>query len=188
MHAHYGARKKILLENHPNVILEIGAGYGANFRYLRSGTKVIAIEPNSSLHGLLERRAMKFGIELEIHSEGAENINLPENSVEFVLSSLVLCSVEDPSKVLSEIKRVLNKAGSFAYIEHVKAHEHSWICGVQNAVKKPWKSFFDGCHVTRDTSANIRKAGFSSIKEESFSNRTILVPVIPHIAGVAQNN
>lgn len=186
MHAQYGTRKKVLLKDHPDEILEIGAGYGANFRYLRRGTKVIAIEPNSSLHGLLERRAMKFGIELEIHSVGAENINLADGSVEFVLSTLVLCSVEDSSKVLSEIERVLNPTGIFAYIEHVKAHEHSWICSVQKLVKKPWKWFFDGCHVTRDTSALIRQAGFSSVEEEAFSNRTIFVPMIPHIAGVAQ--
>lgn len=185
MHAHYGKRKKALLKNHPDEIIEIGAGYGANFRYMRKGTKVIAIEPNESLHKVLERRALKFGITLEIHEGGAEKILMPDHSAGLVLSSLVLCSVEDPQKVVSEVNRVLKQHGKFVYIEHVRANNHSWICSVQKILKKPWEWFFDGCHVTRDTSSTIRQAGFSEIEEEQFSNRTIFVPVIPHIAGAA---
>ncbi len=186
MHSHYGVRKKVLLEDHPDVIIEIGAGYGANFRYMRQGTKVIAIEPNEALHGVLNRRAEKFDIDLEIHSTMAEEMPVKDSSVRLVLSTLVLCSVEDPQKVIAEIQRVLKSNGKFVYIEHVKAHEHSWICSsFQKMIKKPWKWFFDGCHVTRDTSATIQRGNFSTVDETAFSNRTVFVPVIPHIAGVA---
>ncbi|MDZ7807971.1 MAG: class I SAM-dependent methyltransferase [Gracilimonas sp.] len=51
------SEKEALLQDHPDTIVEIGAGYGANFRYLRPGTKVIAIEPNESFNELLKRRA-----------------------------------------------------------------------------------------------------------------------------------
>ncbi|HET8865848.1 MAG TPA: class I SAM-dependent methyltransferase [Gracilimonas sp.] len=185
MHSKYGERKQELLKNHPETVVEIGAGYGANFRYLNPGTKVIAIEPNEALHPLLEQRAKNYEINIQLHSSGAEEMNIPDNSAEMVLGSLVLCSVDDPVKAISEIVRILKPGGEFVYIEHVKDHTNGWIYSIQRSVKKPWKWFFDGCHITRDTGKTIRESGFSKIDQVAFSNRTIFVPVIPHIAGKA---
>jgi|TARA_R100000005_G_scaffold95282_1_gene76190 ubiquinone/menaquinone biosynthesis C-methylase UbiE len=185
MHLQYGDRKKVLFENHPDVIVEIGAGYGANFRYLRKGTKVKIIEPNKGFFDMLKYRAEKFGISVEIYEATAEDIPLSENTSEMVISSLVLCSVTNPPKTLSEIKRILKKGGVFVYIEHVRAHKHSWIYKVQKSLKTSWKWFFDGCNLTRETGRIIQHAGFSKVKQTEFSNKTIFLPIIPHIAGVA---
>ncbi|MBD3616347.1 MAG: class I SAM-dependent methyltransferase [Gracilimonas sp.] len=185
MHARYGKRKSVLFKDHPKEVIEIGAGYGANFRYLKSGTRVIAVEPNSSLRDILKKRAERFGIILEIHHGGAEELLIPDNHVEMVLGSLVLCSVNDPIQVVSEIKRVLKAGGRFAYLEHVKAREGSWVYGIQRMVRKPWKCFFDGCHVTRDTGKLIQNSGFKNVDQQAFNSRTIFVPIIPHISGVA---
>ena len=46
----YGESKRRLLHNHADIVVEIGPGAGANMRYLRRGTKVIAIEPNIHMH------------------------------------------------------------------------------------------------------------------------------------------
>lgn len=185
MDLHYGERKRKLFQDHPDIVVEIGAGYGANFRYLRPGTKVIAIEPKKSFNELLRRRADRYNLELEIHNCGAENMSLSTESVEMVVGSLVLCTVQTPAKALLEIRRVLKKKGRFVFIEHVKANQHSWICRVQHFVKKPWKWFFDGCHVTRETGNVIHDAQFSRIEMEEFQSNTILLPIIPHVCGVA---
>ncbi|MDR9418896.1 class I SAM-dependent methyltransferase [Gracilimonas sp.] len=187
MDFHYGDRKRKLLQGHPETVVEIGAGYGANFRYLRPGTKVIAIEPNESFNDLLKRRAKRYGIEIEIHNSGAEKMSLKNDSVDMVIGSLVLCTVESPAEVLFEIKRVLKKEGKYAFIEHIKADRHSWIYKVQYFVKKPWKWFFDGCHVTRKTDKIIRKSQFSTVEMVQFKSKTLFVPIIPHIYGVAIN-
>lgn len=175
----------MLLYDHPEVIVEVGVGYGANFRYMKTGTKVIAIEPNADMRDILRARAEKFGIELEIHELGAENIPIESNCVDMVLGSLVLCSVKNPPKVLSEVKRILRPGGKFVFVEHVRAHKNSWICKVQRMVKGSWKWFFEGCNVTRDTGRIIQLAGFSEVNQDVFAQRTIFVPIIPHIAGVA---
>jgi ubiquinone/menaquinone biosynthesis C-methylase UbiE len=181
----YGDRKRSLLENHPQTVVEIGAAYGANFRYLRPGSKVIAIEPKFSFNKLLKRRAKRFGIELEIHNCGAENMNIESESVDMVIGSLVLCTVTSPEKVLLEIRRVLKKSGKYLFIEHVKADRHTWICKVQNFIKRPWSWFFDGCHVTRQTGMTIRSASFTNVHMEEFESKTVFVPIIPHVSGVA---
>lgn len=185
MHSQYGSRKKTLFEGHPSVIVEIGAGYGANFRYLREGTKVKVIEPNSGFHEVLQSRAKKFGIKLEIYKAVAEEMPLTASSTQMVISSLVLCSVKNPPKVLSEVKRILKPAGKFVYLEHVRAHKHSWLCRIQRTVKNSWKWLFNGCNVTRDTGRIILMAGFSEIKQDEFSHSTFFVPIIPHICGIA---
>ena len=45
--------KRELFGGLPHTILEIGAGDGANFRYLGRGTHVIALEPNLHMHPYL---------------------------------------------------------------------------------------------------------------------------------------
>lgn len=186
MDSHYGGRKRKLLKGHPETIIEIGAAYGANFRYLRPGTKLIVIEPNESYNQTLQKRARRFNINIEIYNSGAEDIELPSDSVEMVLGSLVLCTVEFPEQVLKEIHRVLRKDGKFVFIEHVKAAHHSWLCRLQKLIKKPWKWFFDGCVVNRDTGKSIKKASFERVDLEEFNSRTVFLPIIPHIAGVAK--
>ncbi len=185
VHQKYGERKAALFKNHPKTLVEIGAGYGANFRYLKEGTRVKVIEPNAGFHKVLHRRAEKFGIILELYEGRAEDMQLSDNSTEMVIGSLVLCSVDNPPKVLSQIRRILKPKGKFVFIEHVRAHKHSWICKVQKKVKIPWKWLFDGCNVTRDTGRIIQMAGFSSVKQEHYSQFSIFVPIMPHVAGVA---
>ncbi|MBO6585852.1 MAG: class I SAM-dependent methyltransferase [Gracilimonas sp.] len=185
MHSQYGSRKEVLFESHPNVIVEIGAGYGANFRYLRKGTKVKVVEPNAGFKDVLKYQAGKYGVNLEIYESVAEEIPLSDSSAAMVISSLVLCSVKNMPKVLSEVKRILEPEGKFVYLEHVRAHKHSWVCKIQRMVKSSWKWFFDGCNVTRDTGRIIMMAGFSEIKQDEFQLPTFFVPIRPHIAGIA---
>ena len=185
MHTHYGERKQKLLEGHADTLVEIGAGYGANFRYLRPGTKVIVIEPKSSFNELLRRRAKYYGVEVEIHNYGAGTMNLKDESVDMVFGSMVLCSVENQVKVIFEIKRVLKEEGKFVFLEHVKAERDTWVCKVQHLVKKPWKWFFDGCNVNRNTGKVIQNAHFRKVEIQEFNSRTLFVPIIPHVCGVA---
>ena len=95
-------------------VLEIGAGVGANLEYMSPGTELIAVEPNLRMHEALRGRCGLAGIDLTIVSGGAESIPLPDGSVDEVICSLVLCTVEDPERVLAEIRRVLAPADAFA--------------------------------------------------------------------------
>ena len=53
LHRKYRHVKRELFGGLPHTVLEIGAGHGANFRYLEPGTHVIAVEPNVQLHASL---------------------------------------------------------------------------------------------------------------------------------------
>ena len=97
--------KQKLFSDLPGQVVELGAGVGANFGYMKSGTKVIAVEPNPHMHAGLEKKAAQHGVELSLLANGAEEIDLPDNSVDTVICTLVLCTVARPEAVLFEVRR-----------------------------------------------------------------------------------
>lgn len=181
----WGKSKRKLFKNHPDTVVEIGPGAGANMRYLRKGTNLIAIEPNIHMHANLKRTAQKYNVHLHIKTITGEAIDLADNSCDFVIATLVLCTVKDPAHCLKQIKRILKPSGQFAFIEHVKAKENSILGLIQNLVHKPWHWFFEGCHTNRDTRKLLEEMGFSSLEIEKYNQYSPFVPIIPQIRGKA---
>jgi ubiquinone/menaquinone biosynthesis C-methylase UbiE len=184
MHRKYADIKSRVLGAAPPVVVELGPGSGANLRYLRAGTRLIAIEPNPYMHPILRRRAKEFGIELDLRGLAGEQLDLPAASADFVYASLVLCSVEHPGRVLSEVRRVLKPGGRFACIEHVAAPAGSTIARLQRAVRAPWKWLFEGCDLCRDTGAALRAAGFAQVDVQPLVLPTMFIPIRHQIAAV----
>jgi hypothetical protein len=60
-------KRTVFSELSPELV-EVGPGVGANFRYLPHGCRLTAIEPNTYMHGGLQRRAARGGIDVEIRS------------------------------------------------------------------------------------------------------------------------
>lgn len=185
LHRKYQDVKRELFGGLPRTVLEIGAGSGANFRYLDPGTHVIAIEPNPHMHQPLRAAAARHRVTVDVHAAVAERIPLPDASVEAVISSLVLCTVTDPRRALAEIRRVLRPGGRFWCVEHVAAPEGSVVSRVQRAVRGPWRWLFEGCETQRDVGALLREAGFDSVELRPFTLRTAFVPVRTQLAAVA---
>ena len=63
MHWKYADVKRQLFADLPPTLVEIGAGTGANFRYLPRGSKVIAVEPNRYMHASLRRSAARWAVD-----------------------------------------------------------------------------------------------------------------------------
>lgn len=149
MHARLGLVKERLFHDVPHTVVEIGPGSGANLRYLPRGTHVIAIEPNVRMHARLRRHAAELGLELDIRSLAGERLDLATASVQFVFTSLVLCSVNDPAKVVAEARRVLTPGGRFVCLEHVQA---AGLVGMsQRMLRRPWRWLFEGCELRNHT-------------------------------------
>ena len=177
MHWKYAAIKSRLLGQAPAVVVELGPGPGTNLRYLPRGTKLIAVEPNPHMHPMLERRARQLGIDLDLRGRAGESLDLPSASVDFVFSSLVLCTVENPEQVIAEVRRVLKPGGRFACVEHVEAPAGSAIHRMQRLIRRPWKWVFEGCDLCRDTGATLRSSGFAQVDVQSLVLPTIFVPI-----------
>ena len=149
------------------------------------GSRLIAVEPNLAMHGALRRRAKATGITLDVISGGAESIPLPDESVDEVICTLVLCTVQDPHRVLAEVRRVLRPGGRFRFVEHVAA-VGSGRRLVQRALRRPWAWVFEGCQLDRDTHRTLSEAGFAEVTlEPDRLRRSIFYPVNTVVWGIA---
>jgi SAM-dependent methyltransferase len=183
-HRRLGARKRALFSDLPPLVVELGAGGGASMRYLTPGTRLVAIEPNPYARGDLRRKAARHGIDLEIRGQRAEATGLATASVDAVICTLVLCTVEDQAAALAEVHRILRPGGRFVFIEHV-ASDPGPLRALQRLLRRPWRYVFDGCCLDRDTAAAISAAGFTDVQIEHGRFGGVFVPVWPQISGVA---
>jgi len=180
------------------VLLEIGCGGGHNFKYYPAGSEVICVDPNRHYKAMAQKSVRQHP-EVQIsafHVSSAENMReVQSGSVDAVVSTVVLCSVSDIDQCLQEIIRVLKPGGKWYFIEHVRAPLKFYVTHfTQRLVNVVWPLFYGGCHLTRTTQKNIRKAGFSSVDIEEFEAYEMTQPsrkfyslrfVRSHISGTA---
>jgi ubiquinone/menaquinone biosynthesis C-methylase UbiE len=179
-------RKRSLFSGLSGCVLEIGPGTGANLEYYPEEVLLTGLEPNPWMQKHLKEKADQFNRPIEMLTGSAEDIPLEGESMNAVVSTLVLCSVTDLPQTLSEIKRVLKPGGSFLFIEHVAAREGTRLRTMQRWVKPLWRWMADGCHPDRETWKAIESAGFKDVELEHF--RLSLPVVGPHIMGRAVKN
>lgn len=167
-------------------MLEIGSGTGANFRFVSRGSQLLALEPNEAMHQRLFTNAQRSGVELQLLKASAEAIPLPDDSVDTVIATLVHCTVQNPQRVLAEVRRVLRPGGTFRFVEHVAAHTASPRRWLQHIVAKPWAWLFEGCSTHRNTAQVLEAAGFNKLIFESRCLRlSVFIPVNSAIWGIA---
>jgi SAM-dependent methyltransferase len=169
----------------PQTVVEIGAGVGANLRYLAPGSTLIAIEPNLPMHRRLRAAAERRDVHLDLRDRLAERTDLPDQSVDSVISSLVLCTVTDAADVLAEIRRILRPGGTFRFVEHVAAPAGTPTRTLQRVLRRPWAWTFEGCSCERDLAGLLRAAGFARVDIEPYRLHTPFIPFNTQIAGVA---
>ena len=149
-------------------VLDLGAGTGANFRYVRADAEIIAVEPDPYMLERARRRAEALERAVTFLPDAAESLSLETASVDAVLATLVLCTVDDPARALREIRRVLRPGGRLLFLEHVRLDHPVWG-RVQDVVTPLWRSLCAGCHPNRDTVAAIRRAGFAICDLERYA-------------------
>ena len=171
---------------HRGDIVELGPGVGANFSHIPVGSRLLAVEPNEAMHPGLIQRAAERGLDLELIKASAETIPLPDSSVDEVICSLVLCTVNNPAATIAEVLRVLRPGGTFRFVEHVAAHPASPRRWMQATITKPWAWIFEGCQLCRDTGQLVEHAGFSQTNVDRHRLRqSVFFPVNSAISGIA---
>ena len=121
---------------------------------------------------------------VEVVNGTADRLPLTDDSVDAVVTSLVLCTVPDQAVALAEAFRVLRPGGELRFYEHVAAEPDSRLDRVQKARGRDHLVLVSGgCHVHRDTAAAITTAGFTITALDRFTFGPN--PASPHILGRA---
>jgi len=142
------SRRSALLGNARGRVVEIGAGTGLNLaHYPDEVDELVLTEPDASMRRKLTRRLQRNGRVARIVGAPAERLPLADASVDTVVSTLVLCTVPDPERTLSEIARVLRPGGQLLFLEHVRASSR-FLAACQDFLYRPWRGFAGGVTAT----------------------------------------
>jgi ubiquinone/menaquinone biosynthesis C-methylase UbiE len=148
-------RSKLLCEARGHV-LEVGAGSGPNLDHYPAGASIVATEFNEDSIVLARPQANS---RIRLASADIEHLAFPDATFDAAVATLVFCSVERPVEGLQEVRRVLKPGGQLYLVDHVRS-DRAWLGRLQDRLNPRWRDFAEGCHLNRDTEANVRAAGF----------------------------
>jgi ubiquinone/menaquinone biosynthesis C-methylase UbiE len=177
-----------LLRQVSGEVLEIGAGTGANIKFYSDRvTRLVLTEPDKHMRKFLEVPVNSLRMEtVSVTSGTAEQIEADDESFDYVVTSLVCCSVTDPEACLREIRRVLKPGGSLVFLEHVADATGTTRRRWQNLITPVWKLVMGNCHLNRETEQVIVNEGFDVIQIDRESMRQAPSIVRPTIRGIAK--
>ena len=176
-----------LLEQVNGEVLEVGAGTGANIGfYSKNVSRLVLSEPDQHMRKLLKEKVSSSQLNIASVTSGtAEQISCDDASFDFVVTTLVCCSVTNLSACLREFRRVLKPGGRLVFLEHVAADTGSSRRQWQNRITPIWKTFMGNCHLNREIEQAIVEAGFEIVQIERESMRQAPPIVRPTIRGMA---
>ena len=153
-------QRRRLLASARGRVVELGAGTGLNLRHYPDGLEaLILVEPDAAMRRRLARRVRGSGSVAHIVEASAERLPLADHSVDTIVATLLLCTVDEPQRVLDEIARVLRPHGELLFVEHVRA-DSARLARWQDRLCGPWRRFACGCRCNRATVELMRACGF----------------------------
>ena len=153
-------QRRRLLASARGRVVELGAGTGLNLRHYPDGLEaLILVEPDAAMRRRLARRVRGSGRVADIVQASAERLPFADHSVDTIVATLVLCTVDEPQRALDEIARVLRPDGELLFVEHVRA-DSARLARWQDRLCGPWRRFACGCRCNRATVELMRACGF----------------------------
>jgi ubiquinone/menaquinone biosynthesis C-methylase UbiE len=179
------ARREALLRQARGRTVELGAGTGLNLRLYPAGLEeLILTEPDPGMRARLARRVSRSGRRAQVIDAGAQHLPFAGDSVDTIICTLVLCTVDAPDLALGEIERVLAPDGQLLFLEHVRS-ESPTLARWQDRLERPWRRFAQGCRCNRATAELIDSSGLELGSVTQASWRGMPPIVTPLISGRA---
>jgi ubiquinone/menaquinone biosynthesis C-methylase UbiE len=178
------AMREGLLANAGGEVLEVGGGTGANLPHYGPGVESLTItEPDPAMLRRLERRVQEEAPQTNVVKAPAEDLPFADNSFDVAVSTLVLCGVDDQSRALRELRRVLRPGGRLIFIEHVRSDEPG-LARWQDRLNGLNK-FVACCDCNRRTLDSIKAEGFEVTKVDHTELKKVPPFVRPLVVGTA---
>ena len=167
--------RKLLLKEAKGKVLEIGAGTGVNLKFYNFKYIDSMVLSDLEFDKRLLKRAEKNKCKDKVQMEILTTLDLPfkDNTFDYVVHTLVFCSVSDVDQGLREIKRVLKPGGTLLFIEHILP-ERNPLKKMFDKITPAWKKIAMGCHLNRDFILSLNSNDFDVISSKKFM-RTVFI-------------
>jgi SAM-dependent methyltransferase len=131
----------------------------------------------------LERRVRADAAQTTVLRAPAEDLPFDDDTFDAVVSTLVLCGVDDQPRAIREIRRVLRPEGRLLFLEHVRSRDPK-TARLQDRLN--WlNQLMVCCDCNRPTLDTIRQGGFDVTTLEHTSLPKAPAFVRPAIMGTA---
>jgi ubiquinone/menaquinone biosynthesis C-methylase UbiE len=151
-------RQDLLADAFGNV-LEIGAGTGINLpHYYGNVASLVVTEPEPAMLRRLQQKAREQAPLAKVLRAPAEDLPFEDGTFDTVVSTLVLCGVDDQERALREARRVLRPGGRLLFMEHVRSDDPA-LARFQDRMNWLNRLIVD-CDCNRPTLTTIERAGF----------------------------
>jgi len=149
-----------LLSDAGGRVLEIGGGTGANLSHYNGRVESLVVtEPDPQMLRRLQRKVKDGLPSAKVLRAPAEDIPFEDDSFDVVVSTLVLCGVDDQARALREARRVLRPGGQLLFLEHVRSDDPQ-VARFQDRMN--WLNrLVVLCDCNRPTLASIEDEGFT---------------------------
>ena len=159
-------RRQRLARDASGRVLEIGAGTGLEFRHYPAAVCIVAIEPDVAMIERAKTRAAAASAAVTLVVADAAALPFRDGTFDAAISALSFCTIPQPERAASEIRRVLSDSGTARLLEHVRA-THQPLAAIRSALTPLWRRVAGGCHLDRRTADMIRRAGFDVVVERA---------------------
>ena len=173
-----------LLAKASGTVLEVGAGTGLNLAHYGAGVTALTLtEPDPSMLRRLEARAAASPVPTTVLRAPAEDLPFEDGTFDTVVSTLVLCGVDDQPRAVREMRRVLRPGGQLLVLEHVRAKDER---EAHHQDRMNWLNrIVVCCNCNRPTQDTLGAAGFARLELADFEMPKAPRFVRPGVVGVA---
>jgi ubiquinone/menaquinone biosynthesis C-methylase UbiE len=176
--------RRRLLADASGRVLEIGGGTGLNIPHYGPGVESLTVtEPEPPMLRRLDRKVREHAPLTKVLRARAEELPFADDSFDTVVSTLVLCGVDDQARALREVHRVLRPGGRFIFLEHVRSPEPK-VARLQDRMNGI-NQFIVRCDCNRATLDSIKAEGFAVTTLERTELPKAPAFARPAIVGVA---
>jgi len=142
-------------------VVEIGFGTGLNLGfYPPEVERIRAVEPSSLCMRLAEARIAASTVPVELAGLTGEELDLPSDSADAIVSTWTMCTIPDLPGALAELRRVLKPGGRLHFVEHGHAPDPD-VARWQARLEPVQKRLAGGCHLSRRIPEQLAAAGFT---------------------------
>jgi ubiquinone/menaquinone biosynthesis C-methylase UbiE len=152
-------------------VLEVAIGTGRNLEHYASDVTVTGIELSPAMLARARDRASELGLQVDLREGDAANLPVEDASFDTVVCALSLCTIPDPARAITEMKRSLVPGGRLLLLDHIGStwppiYAVQWL-GERLTIR------LAGEHFTRRQLPLVRAAGFELVESERLKAGTV---------------